>query len=103
MKFIERLATSLPGARNFYVSYVMLQGIGIMPVQLVQLSTIIPNAFYRLFLTRTPRDHAELNAPPVLNLGVVYPQALLIFLICLTYSTITPLILIFGAIYFGMA
>lgn len=81
----------------------MLQGIGLMPVQLVQLAVIIPNAFYRLFLTRTPREYAELNAPPVLNLGYVYPQALLLFLICLTYSIITPLILVFGAIYFGMA
>jgi hypothetical protein len=26
MKVIEKLATSLPGARNFFVSYVMLQG-----------------------------------------------------------------------------
>jgi hypothetical protein len=36
-------------------SYVMLQGLGIMPLQLVQLAVIIPNLFYRLFITRTPR------------------------------------------------
>jgi hypothetical protein len=81
----------------------MLQGLGIMPLQLVQLATIIPNLFYRLFVTRTPRDHAELNTPPMLNLGVVYPQAILIFVIGLTYSIIMPIILIFTAIYFGAA
>jgi hypothetical protein len=48
-------------------------------------------------------DHAELNAPPTLNLGVVYPQAILIFVIGLTYSVIMPVILIFTSIYFGMA
>lgn len=50
-----------------------------------------------------PLDHAALNNPPVLNLGVVYPQAILIFTIGLTYSIIMPLILVFTTIYFGMS
>jgi hypothetical protein len=54
-------------------------------------------------LTLSWLDHAELNAPPTLNLGVVYPQAILIFVIGLTYSVIMPVILIFTSIYFGMA
>ena len=48
-------------------------------------------------------DHAEANAPPMLNYGWVYPQALLIFTITLVYSVVSPLILIFGAVYFGVA
>lgn len=51
----------------------------------------------------TGADHAEANAPPMLNYGWVYPQALLIFTITLVYSVVSPLILIFGAIYFGVA
>lgn len=39
----------------------------------------------------------------MLNYGWVYPQALLIFTITLVYSVVSPLILIFGAIYFGVA
>ena len=39
----------------------------------------------------------------MINYGVVYPQAILIFVITLLYSVIQPLILVFGAIYFGMA
>lgn len=81
----------------------MLQGLGIMPLQLLGLGPIISTFIFRLFCS-TPRgtqardifqlfgqadlpsctDHAELNAPPVLNLGVVYPQALLVFVIGLT-------------------
>lgn len=48
-------------------------------------------------------DYAELNAPPMINYGVVYPQGILIFVITLLYSVIQPLIVIFGAIYFGTA
>jgi hypothetical protein len=48
-------------------------------------------------------DFAELNAPPMINYGVVYPQAILVFVMTLLYSVVQPLIVIFGAIYFGVA
>lgn len=59
MKFINKIALSLPGARNFFLSYVLLSGIGIMPLQLVQLAVILPRWFYRIFLTRTPRGECQ--------------------------------------------
>ncbi|KAH9073112.1 DUF221-domain-containing protein [Lactarius deliciosus] len=104
-KIPEKLAQALQigSARHFFLSYVILQGLGIMPLQLLNLGVIIPRFFYRMLVTRTPRDFAELNAPPVINYGTVYPQAILIFVITLLYSIAQPLILIFGAIYFGVA
>ncbi|KAH8093801.1 hypothetical protein BXZ70DRAFT_949239 [Cristinia sonorae] len=103
-KIPEKLAQQLQKgrARHFFLSYVILQGLGIMPLQLLNLGVLIPRMFYRAFITRTPRDFAELNAPPMINYGVVYPQAILIFVITLLYSVIQPLILIFGAVYFGI-
>ncbi|KIY73172.1 DUF221-domain-containing protein [Cylindrobasidium torrendii FP15055 ss-10] len=104
-KIPEKLARALqsPKARNFFLSYVILQGLGIMPLQLLNLGIIIPQFIMRMFWTRTPRDFAELNAPPMINYGVVYPQAILIFTITILHSVVQPLILIFGAIYFGVA
>ncbi|KAF8955390.1 hypothetical protein BDZ97DRAFT_1674228 [Flammula alnicola] len=104
-KVPEKLAQALQAgrARHFFLSYVILQGIGIMPLQLLNLGVIIPRIFYRMFYTRTPRDFAELNAPPMINYGVVYPQAILMFVITMLYSVVQPLIVIFGAIYFGVA
>ncbi|KAF8632659.1 hypothetical protein AX17_004792 [Amanita inopinata Kibby_2008] len=103
-KVPEKLATALQAgrARHFFLSYVILQGLGIMPLQLLNLGVIIPRMFMRMFFTRTPRDFAELNAPPMINYGVVYPQAILMFVITLLYSVVQPLIVIFGAIYFGV-
>ncbi|KAG6844854.1 hypothetical protein H0H87_003097 [Tephrocybe sp. NHM501043] len=103
-KVPEKLAQALQAgrARHFFLSYVILQGLGIMPLQLLNLGVIIPRIFYRMFLTRTPRDYAELNAPPMINYGVVYPQAILMFVITLLYSVVQPLIVVFGAFYFGM-
>lgn len=39
----------------------------------------------------------------MINYGVVYPQAILMFVITMLYSVVQPLIVIFGAIYFGVA
>lgn len=105
MKIPEKLARALQGSnvRNFMVSYVMLQALGLMPLQLLNLGPLFSLAFARAFWTKTPRDYAEANAPPMLNYGWVYPQALLVFTITLVYSVMSPLILIFGAIYFAMA
>ncbi|GAA6059229.1 hypothetical protein JCM10212_006622 [Sporobolomyces blumeae] len=102
-KVLDKLANTLPKTRNFMVAYVMLSGLGLLPLQLLELGTVIPRGFYQLFLTRTPRDHAELNAPSMVNLGVVYPQALLIWTLGLTYSVIMPVILPFTTVYFGLA
>ncbi|KAF9009177.1 DUF221-domain-containing protein [Hymenopellis radicata] len=104
-KIPEKLAKALQSgkARNFFLSYVILQGLGIMPLQLLNLGIIVPRLVMRLFVTRTPRDFAELNAPPMINYGVVYPQAILIFTITILYSVVQPLIVIFGAVYFGVA
>jgi len=84
------------------VSYVMLQGIGLMPLQLLNIGPLFSLTWGRLW-ARTPRDYAEANAPPMLNYGWVYPQALLVFTVTIVYSVVSPLILIFGAIYFGAA
>ncbi|KAK0482482.1 hypothetical protein IW261DRAFT_1033633 [Armillaria novae-zelandiae] len=103
-KIPEKLAKALQSgkARNFFLSYVILQGLGIMPLQLLNLGIIVPRSILRLFVTRTPRDFAELNAPPMINYGVVYPQAILIFTITILYSVVQPLIVIFGSVYFGV-
>ncbi|KAL1750539.1 hypothetical protein FB107DRAFT_223742 [Schizophyllum commune] len=103
-KIPEKVAQALHAgkARHFFLSYVILQSLGIMPLQLLNLGVVIPRILMRIFVTRTPRDFAELNAPPLINYGVVYPQAILIFVVTLLYSVTQPLIVVFGALYFGI-
>ncbi|WRT64883.1 uncharacterized protein IL334_001819 [Kwoniella shivajii] len=105
MKIPQKLASALQGAnvRNFMVSYIMLQALGLMPLQLLNMGPMLSLGYSRALFTKTPRDYAEANAPPMLNYGWVYPQALLVFTITLVYSVMSPLILVFGAIYFGVA
>lgn len=89
-------------ARAFSTSYVMLSGLGIMPLQLLNIGQLFFIAIYRIFFTLTPREYTELYTPAAINYGMVYPPAIMVFMLTLLYSVISPLILIFGAIYFGM-
>ncbi|KAG0055802.1 hypothetical protein BGZ83_007382 [Gryganskiella cystojenkinii] len=96
------LATSLPRVAPFFINYIILKGIGMFPLQLLEIGDVFVQTFHGI-LSKTPRDYAEARAPPELNHGVVYANATLIFVIILIYSTLRPLILVFGAIYFALA
>ncbi|MCO5565398.1 hypothetical protein L7F22_019071 [Adiantum nelumboides] len=102
MRIIDKLAQSLPQARHFSLSYVVFQSLAIIPLQLLQLPVTFGRAFGRL-TAKTPRQHAELNAPPQLYSGSVYPAALIVFTLGVLYSIVTPLITVFAMIYFALA
>lgn len=54
-KVLDKLADTLPKSRYFFVSYVMLAGLAFLPLQLLELGTVIPRVFCQVFLTKTPR------------------------------------------------
>ncbi|ORE03576.1 DUF221-domain-containing protein [Rhizopus microsporus var. microsporus] len=96
----ERLADTLPNIAPFFINYVILQGFLLMPMNLLLLGALIVRGFYHAFICKTPRDHAENRAPWSFNYGTGYPVPLLVFIIVLEYSCISPIIMVFGAIYF---
>lgn len=71
-----------------------------MPLSLLLFGALIIRGFTHVFLCKTPRDYAENRAPWSFNYGTGYPPPLLIFIIVLEYSTISPIILLFGTVYF---
>lgn len=70
-------------------------------MNLLLLGALIIRGF-NYFFCKTPREYAENTAPWALNYGMAYPAPLLVFVIVLEYSTISPLILLFGTFYFCM-
>jgi calcium permeable stress-gated cation channel len=61
---------------------------------------IVMTYLQRVVFARTPRDFAEASTPPFINYGQELPPVILIFVIVLVYSSLTPIILAFGTIYF---
>ncbi|KAJ9610518.1 phosphate metabolism protein 7 [Cladophialophora chaetospira] len=95
------LATNLPKASNFYISYFIL--FGLMQAAL-QLLNIVPLLFYLVLgklLDKTPRKkyNRYINLPGI-GWGSTYPKFTLLGVIAITYSCIAPLILGFATIGF---
>jgi len=103
MHMIDKLAQSLPVARQFSLSYVVFQGLAIQPLQLLLLPSIFLSWFHRFISSPTPRERMHRRPTPTMDIGTLYPQALLVFTLCVLYSIVSPLILVFGAVYFGIA
>lgn len=96
------LAESLPGRATFFLTFVALKffvGYGL------ELSRLVPLIIYNLkkkFLCKTEAELKEAWAPGDLGYATRIPADMLIVTIVLCYSCIAPLIIPFGALYFGL-
>ena len=120
---IPVLAYYLPMVSNFFQNYVILSGLGILPMQCIAIgygfsgmmktfydqaltfSFTIDNSFWILIrrpFARVPRDFHELKEPPRVSYGELYPHPMFVFTITVTYSAISPQILLWGLIYFAI-
>ena len=96
------IAKSLQGSVNFYINFIILQGIGLFPFRLLEIGSVSLYPIYRIG-AKTPRDYAELVQPPVFSYAFYLPNALLIFIICMVYSVLRSSwqVLLAGLIYFA--
>ncbi|TKY71936.1 CSC protein ERD4 [Spatholobus suberectus] len=96
------LAESLPGNATFFLTYVALKffvGYGL------ELSRIVPLIIYHLkrkYLCKTEAELKDAWAPGDLGYGTRVPGDMLILTIVFCYSVIAPVIIPFGALYFGL-
>ncbi|KAJ1953107.1 hypothetical protein GGI12_006085, partial [Dipsacomyces acuminosporus] len=95
-------ATNLPKAAPFFMDYIILYGLGYLPIQLLQLGSISLAAFRRL-VCRTPRQFADALRPNYIDWSFILPQPMLIFVIMATYSSLAPLVFVLGALYYTIA
>ncbi|KAK7747735.1 hypothetical protein SLS62_008879 [Diatrype stigma] len=98
-----RLAKGISGLNNFYLNFIMLQGLGLFPFKLLQFGDVALYPIYRMG-AKTPRDFAQLMKPTLFNYGFYLPTALLVFILCLVYSILpgSHLVLLLGLCYFGL-
>jgi len=93
------LATNIPKASNFYISYMILQGLSISAGALLQIVGLIVGKLLGWLLDSTPRKKwhrwTKLSG---LSWGTFFPIYTNLVVIGLTYAMIAPLILAFAAI-----
>ncbi|KAI5927844.1 hypothetical protein F4810DRAFT_288907 [Camillea tinctor] len=98
-----KIAQSIQSLSNFYLNFIMLQGLGLFPFKLLQFGSVFMYPIYRMG-AKTPRDFFELMRPNLFNYGFYLPTALLVFILCLVYSILprAQLVLFLGLLYFGL-
>ncbi|CCD27245.1 Rsn1p NDAI_0K00540 [Naumovozyma dairenensis CBS 421] len=91
------LATNLPKASNFYISYIILQGMSISSGALLQLSPLIMFYLLGTLLDNTPRKkHTRFVNLGSMQWGTTFPVYTNLAVILFSYSIISPIILLFG-------
>ncbi len=98
--FIQLLAQSIPTQAFFFTNYVVTNCALSLSLLLVRPAALVLYHVKRRFLAKTETDLKELDNPPPYDFVPIYARLSLMVVICLTYSTMFPLILLFGAIYF---
>ncbi|KAL8706276.1 MAG: hypothetical protein Q9201_000652 [Fulgogasparrea decipioides] len=93
------LATNLPKASNFYISYFVLQGLTISSGAILGITGLILFRLLGRFLDTTPRKmYKRWSTLSALGWGTVFPVYTLLTVIAITYSIIAPLVLGFATI-----
>ncbi|RFU30395.1 hypothetical protein B7463_g5930, partial [Scytalidium lignicola] len=93
------LAENLPKASNFYISYFIVQGLGVSSGLLLNWEGWAKSTFLYRFFDRTPRKmykrHTTLES---LEWAEIYPEFGTLGVIAIAYSCIAPLVLGFATI-----
>ncbi|CCH41216.1 putative membrane protein [Wickerhamomyces ciferrii] len=97
------LARNLPKCSNFFFSYLMIRGFSYFGNNLLQSVQLFKNLFVYPLVDSTPRrKFKRLASVPVYHWGSVYPTFAVLGSIGLIYSILSPLILIFCCVSFGL-
>ncbi|OWB84588.1 hypothetical protein B5S33_g3237 [[Candida] boidinii] len=95
------LGQNLPPASNFYICYMLLQGLSISSGVLAQIVPLILYHLFGKFLDGTPRKKwVRYSTLPKPNWGVTYALYGLFTVILMCYSIIAPIIIAFTSIAF---
>ncbi|KAK6431901.1 phosphate metabolism protein 7 [Oleoguttula sp. CCFEE 5521] len=93
------LANNLPTASTFYLSYFILQGLGVMSGVLVGLVGLIIFLVLGKLLDKTPRKmYNRWIKLAGMGWGTVFPVFTNLLVIAICYAAIAPLVLLFAAI-----
>ncbi|KAG0634556.1 hypothetical protein HOY80DRAFT_1059758 [Tuber brumale] len=97
------LASNIPKASNFYISFMILQGLAISSGSLLQLVGAILYKLLGMLLDNTPRKQwNRWSSLSGLGWGTVFPVYTNITVIAITYSIIAPLVLGFAVVGLGL-
>ncbi|KAJ3076392.1 hypothetical protein HDU98_003647 [Podochytrium sp. JEL0797] len=99
---MQILSQSIPKSSNFFIQYLMVQGLSSPSGQILQITRLILSPIMMFLFGKTPRGIFNARSPPDWQYSTNMAVHGLAVTIGLTYSVIAPIILVFVCCYFAL-
>eukprot|EP00262_Sarcandra_glabra_P021318 TRINITY_DN8953_c0_g1_i1.p1 TRINITY_DN8953_c0_g1~~TRINITY_DN8953_c0_g1_i1.p1 ORF type:complete len:769 (+),score=132.72 TRINITY_DN8953_c0_g1_i1:226-2532(+) len=97
------IGVAIPMRATFFITYIMVDGWAGIAGEILRLKPLIFYHLKNFFLVKTEKDREEAMDPGSLGFNESEPQIQLYFLLGLVYAVVTPILLPFIIIFFGLA
>ncbi|XP_022970940.1 CSC1-like protein At3g21620 [Cucurbita maxima] len=99
----KTIGVSIPMKATFFITFIMVDGWAGIAAEILRLRPLIMYHLKNFFLVKTEKDREEAMDPGNLEFNTGEPRIQLYFLLGLVYAVVTPLLLPFIVIFFGLA
>ncbi|XP_027155717.1 CSC1-like protein At3g21620 [Coffea eugenioides] len=99
----KTIGVSIPMKATFFITYIMVDGWAGVAGEILRLRPLIIYHLKNFFVVKTETDREEAMNPGSLGFNTGEPQIQLYFLLGLVYAVVSPILLPFIVIFFGLA
>lgn len=97
------IGVSIPMKATFFITYIMVDGWAGIASEILRLKPLVIFHLKNLFLVKTERDREKAMDPGSVDFPETIPSLQLYFLLGIVYAVITPILLPFMLVFFGLA
>ncbi|KAL8088052.1 hypothetical protein AgCh_037988 [Apium graveolens] len=99
----KTIGVSIPMKATFFITYIMVDGWAGVAGEILRLKPLIMYHLKNFFLVKTEKDRKEAMDPGSIDFYTGEPQIQLYFLLGLVYAVVSPILLPFIVVFFGLA
>ncbi|XP_059662589.1 calcium permeable stress-gated cation channel 1-like [Cornus florida] len=99
----KTIGVAIPMKATFFITYIMVDGWAGIAGEILRLKPLIIFHLKNFFLVKTEKDREEAMDPGSLGFNTGEPQIQFYFLLGLVYAVVTPVLLPFIIVFFGLA
>ncbi|KVI09372.1 protein of unknown function DUF221 [Cynara cardunculus var. scolymus] len=99
----ETIGIAIPMKATFFITYIMVDGWSGTAGEILRLKPLVIYHLKNIFLVKTERDREKAMHPGTIGFNTGEPQIQFYFLIGLVYAVVTPLLIPFILVFFGLA
>ncbi|KAK4259048.1 hypothetical protein QN277_005423 [Acacia crassicarpa] len=102
-QYPETIGNAIPMKATFFITYIMVDGWAGIAGEILMLKSLIIYHLKNFFLVKTEKDREEAMDAGSIGFNTGEPRIQLYFLLGLVYASVTPAVLPFIIIFFGLA